>query len=449
MPEKFESTTVESSTKKTSRNDEEKANLEQKLASMEAELLDRMNEIKKLKDQLQNMEGISVDKAVSMVDVNSTNVLWGNWVVIQSVQNPDIGNLYWWNRWRKITKWEVMEVVNKLKEPYNTEISDFIKNKDIEWLQKYLNQKIRDWKIDKTRLANSLRSKRIRFNGSILEDWKFWPQTLETIRFISDDVENDKPKDLIKDKPREQKPPIERPSNPEKMKWNLDWIIIDMSNQIKWVVETNKSKRWSAERLVLDTENFKVDVKNKTISIETRWTSLNSPERAHNKNNRCEYNWATWQVFAYVWKRKYTVPIKLQALRLNSDWLPDIQQERNHDVVRAFASVWNLMNNLKAHGVYNQPWALEEESGWIEVNNWVMWMKDTQLISKSALDNLRWKFSSIWLKFNVVELAWMLTAMKLDLWKIKWDPDIERVGVDPLDDNHKAYVKRYSQTYGR
>ena len=347
--------------------------------------------------------------------------------------------LYWWAWREKITKRDVLEVVNALNEPFNTEITKFIKSGDIEGLQKYLNQKINEWKIDVTGLEAALKAKKIKFDGKILEDWKFGPQTLETIKFIL--------------KQQTTQPDPEPTPEKEKKAPNLDWIPQEMSAVIKDIKDTNPDLNWSPERNIWE-DNFNVDTDKHIISIATWWTSLNSPERSHVPGNRCEINWDTWAITVVCNSRKYEMPIHINGFKLK-DGYPDWNDLSNRERVRAFADIWNLMNQLKAHAVYNWTGAIEEASWTIELNDSVRGLQDTDLVSVAKFNSLNRKYSHLWVKFDKetkVQTASLLTAMKLDLWKIRWNPDIETsnpLRSDPLNDEHKKWVKHYSQTYGR
>ena len=79
-----------------------------------------------------------------------------------------------------------------MKDPYKSEIYEFVKNNNVLGLQKYLNWKIDAQEIDVSKLRETLSTKRIWLNGNhILEDWKFWPQTLETIKFLLEESKDD------------------------------------------------------------------------------------------------------------------------------------------------------------------------------------------------------------------------------------------------------------------
>ena len=114
------------------------------------------------------------------------NPQWGGDQVNDSELNVDDVHLYrWWGE--RLEKNWVLEVIKSLKEPYKTEVNWFVKGKDILGLQRYLNAKIDSWAIDKTKIEAALSAKRIWLRGGhLLEDWKFWPQTLETIRVLAE-----------------------------------------------------------------------------------------------------------------------------------------------------------------------------------------------------------------------------------------------------------------------
>ena len=405
--------------------------------SQSQEIADLKKQLEETKKQLENTKK-QLDDLKKTQTTTPENPASDRRVTVQSFgwENDIDTELYGWNKGEKITKKEVLDVVNALKEPFNTEITDFIKSNNIDGLQKYLNQKIKDWKIDVSGLEAALKAKNIRFDGSILEDWKFGPQTLETIKFILQQQE-EKPEE----KEKEKKAP------------DLGWIPQEMSAVMKDIKDTDILKNWSPERNIGE-DNFNVDVDKHIISITTWWTSLNSLERAHVPGNRCEINWDTGAITVVCNNRKYEMPIHVEGFKLK-DWVPDGNDIKNRERVRAFATIGNLMNQLKAHSVYNGSGAIEEASWTLEMNDGTLWLKDTDLVSSDAFDKINIKYSHLWVKFDretKVQTASLLTAMKLDLWKIKWDPDIESSSwyrKDPLDDEHKKWVKHYSQTYGR
>ena len=79
----------------------------------------------------------------------------------------------------------VQQGINQLNEPHRSNIRNYIKKHQIKSLQAYLNELIDKNTIDKKTLENDLNAKWIRLNdGHIQEDWKFWPQTMETITHL-------------------------------------------------------------------------------------------------------------------------------------------------------------------------------------------------------------------------------------------------------------------------
>ena len=81
---------------------------------------------------------------------------------------------------------EVENVLNNLNGDHKTKIEDFIKNNKIEDLQKYLNGLIDSWAINKEQLINNCNEKWIWLRDwHIFEDWKFWPQTFEAIKSLT------------------------------------------------------------------------------------------------------------------------------------------------------------------------------------------------------------------------------------------------------------------------
>lgn len=114
------------------------------------------------------------------------NLQWNRDQINDGDLNVDNVHLHsWWGK--KLEKSGVLDVIKSLRDPYKSEINGFVKNNDILGLQKYLNGKIDSGSIDKIKLERVLTGKRIWLNGGhIFEDWKFWPQTLETIKCLQD-----------------------------------------------------------------------------------------------------------------------------------------------------------------------------------------------------------------------------------------------------------------------
>lgn len=100
----------------------------------------------------------------------------------------DDTKLYGWGK-EKLTKQEVMELVGWIPSPYWKEFVDRIENGDIKWLQQFLNGI-----IDKLGLFKNLAFKKtledkgiwLKDGKHILEDWKLWPQTMETLKFLAE-----------------------------------------------------------------------------------------------------------------------------------------------------------------------------------------------------------------------------------------------------------------------
>lgn len=95
-----------------------------------------------------------------------------------------------WKKGNRLSKDEVISVVRSLPSlEYRKEFSKYLKNNDIKWLQHSLNEKISDWEWNDElmrKYKEYLKSKGIWIsNNHIFEDWKLWPQTTETLRFVS------------------------------------------------------------------------------------------------------------------------------------------------------------------------------------------------------------------------------------------------------------------------
>ena len=408
------------------------------------------------------------DKDVANVDFTQTkSAINTHNVVVANVDQLDLSDLtvYWW--WKKIPaidKASIVEGVNKLKEPYNTEVTNLIKAWDIKWLQKYLNENIED----KDGLKADLHGQWISYyNNKIKEDWKFWPQTLTALKYLLKEWGTLPP----------DPPTIEHKEN-----WDGSWIYHEMSEQMGRLADRDKKKDWSEARNGT-WDNFKVDADANTIMINT-W-------EVWGQKNTCEVNWKTWKINIMCWQYSYEAPFALSPLALDSNWFPSETNNKNRETIRAFTAIWNLMNKLKNVAVYQWKWAIEYQVGrnagnvvwtviwgsmlswfsaipwlydpavgtviawlwktWIHLNNWrFWWATDTLLVKDSS-----WKEVGKLCKVNFLaadmqrKVASLLTAMKLDIWNISRDPDVvdsRRLHPDPLDKKHQELVKQYSKT---
>lgn len=87
----------------------------------------------------------------------------------------------------RLNKAEVDNTLKNLNGEHKTKIEDFIKNNEIEDLQKYKNSLIDSWTINKDQLVNNCNEKWIWLRDwHISEDWKFWPQTFEAIKILAE-----------------------------------------------------------------------------------------------------------------------------------------------------------------------------------------------------------------------------------------------------------------------
>lgn len=401
-------------------------------------------QIKQLNERLKKMEETQVRQDTkNSCDMLKASIMWWE-LKVQNVDHKDVnqGKLYRRGN-NTITKQDIINTVNQLKEPFNTEISNLIKSRNILGLQNYLNQNIAQGKINSQQLMNSLRNKGIRFNGKILEDGKFWPQTLETIRFITQEhKENLQPK-----QPKQ-------PEQKEEFKSNLEWIPQEIANIIREIKNTNKNLNRSKDRNngweMLEGRNFKVDISRKTVELATWGKKINSFCGDNDSGNRCEYHRDTGKFYTYVGNYHYELPVKAPALKLDKNGLPDGNYQRNREIIQFYAELGNLLNRTKNTAVFNKKGALEYDRGGIEVNNGTYWNQDTQEIGNTNLNGIQTKYGhlgiTLW-KQERIQIASLLSAAKLDIGKITRSSDIEKDrAIDPLDDEHKKRVKHYSHT---
>ena len=439
-------------------------------------------------EQVQNQEQVCEaerlnDSQAQNVDLTKSSEIVTQSIVVAKIESLDINDLkmYWW--WKKIPaidRQSVIDGVNTLPEPHNQNVTRLLKSNDVKWLQQYLNQNV----SDKQGLKKALNAKWISYYNKILEDGKFWPQTLEALKFL---IANNSEKDTNIDKqpkkptkPIETKQPPKQEQKEEKEKWNGNWIYHEMSEQMGRLADRDKKKdRYDARNGSSD--NFKVDANTKTITINTR-------ERKWDQKNTCEFNWETWKINIICWKYTYEAPFQLKSLKLDSDGFPSESNNANREGIRAFTAIWNLMNKLKNVAVFQWKWAIEYQTGrnagnvvwnviwgwtasvltgipwageaiaggviawlwrtWIHLNDWVIgWATDTLLVSDSSRKEVGKLCKQDFLDKNMqIKIASLLTAMKLDNGYIKWDPDVvdsRWLHRDPLDDEHKKRVKSY------
>lgn len=379
-----------------------------------------------------------------------------------SLESVDLSKIRLYRWWRNtITLKDAVDTVTNIPvKEIKEKVEKYLQDQDVTWLQKYLNDLIASWKVDNAALVRSLQWKWIWLsNWKILEDWKFGPQTLEVMKFILEGKSEPDPNPI--------KPDPEKPDEDVEKEPNLDWIKEEMSDAMQDVKNRWKGNR-SPERNTYD-NNFEIDTARNRVILRTWWVSLRSSPKEHISDNRCEIDWKTWDMYVFCKNNEYKMPLHFGGFALDSNWYPSGDNVNNREKVRAFTEVWNLMNMLKAHAVFNWKWAIEYQtvSWWeraallgyapllgvngIHINDGkIWWATDTLLISEGELNRLSNAYSHLWLKFDKatkIQIASLLTAMKLDLWKIRWNPDIEKIGVDPLDDEHKKWVKYYSKTY--
>lgn len=361
---------------------------------------------------------------------------------LQSVwlTEDDIKKLY--KRWKEnISKKDVVDLVTSLKDPYLSDIVWYIKKNDIEWMQKYLNGKIEDWKINKEELEKYLKDRGIRLNSwKILEDWKFGPQTLYTMKFIIEEVQEGW-KEKNKEGGNEKKEDKERP--------DLSWIPEEMAKVLDGIRATDTDKDWSPERNLKDgapwDNNWNVDLDSWRVSIATWGKELNGDVNSHVPGNRCELDLKKGIIYVVCDKYEYEFPIKLNnGLEMDANWYPKDSAE-NRTKIKAFTKVWNLMNHIKANYVFNwgRHWFEQKRGCNLEFNDGTF--QDTDILKEKGFKEINKAYATVWMEFGkheVNELAALCNAMKYD---IGW------VSIDELDDGLYQEdidrMKHYSKTF--
>jgi len=390
-------------------------------------------------DQLQNIAGKNVANVKFTNAVNSVSSY-----TTQSVNKLQIWhiNLYW--RWKKVPKVDqdaIVDAVNRLPYPHNDKVTEFLTSNNVEWLQHYLNENI----TDKVGLKERLKKMWISYNGKILEDWKFGPQTLEALKFLlgMKELRPTLPGHETETPPTpweiDTPPQKDHPRDPEqKEKWDSERIRRIMETELNKIEDTNKSLDWRSGRNGL-WDNVDIDESKNKIIIRTRESDTIKP-------NYCEIDRKTGKLNIICWKYSYESPFKLRAFNLDGSWFPKSTDQQNANVIRWFTRIWDLMNKLKNTAVYQNEWSIEyqkvllREDGMYRNNGRGWWWTDTLIVRREKLQET-WRVCNVNLLDPDMQtkIASLLTAMKLDLGRINWKDHVK----NSLDNNHKNYVKYY------
>ena len=222
--------------------------MQKKLDEMEEKLKEKDEIIGRLeKENAELRAGVDTQKLARDVEKTASN------------EDINIDNLSIKTKFRKATidKQEVKNVLNELKDPYKSEIRDFINKVDVEWLQKYLNGLIDNWKVDKIKLWEELTALEIWLDNGwhILEDWKFWPQTLWVIKVLNQTSEGEKKKD-----------DEEEYEKKEEKKEKIEWVKVK-----EWEKELPKDKEVTAEDLVEAPDWATMEIEGDGVDKEKEW----------------------------------------------------------------------------------------------------------------------------------------------------------------------------------
>ena len=160
----------------TTQQPDEVEALRQENEKLKKQLEETMQTLKIIQDELANIRKIS--GAQSGENPSS-------WSENPDAEEVNLDKLYKFGN-SSLEKNEVRNVLQKLKEPYKTEILKFIKENQIKELQDYLNNLIDENVINKSELRRVCEGKGIWIyeNGHILNDGKFGPQTMEAIKML-------------------------------------------------------------------------------------------------------------------------------------------------------------------------------------------------------------------------------------------------------------------------
>jgi hypothetical protein len=103
---------------------------------------------------------------------------------------------YWYWNVGRLKKDKVKERVGSLKSTYGRMFAEYIKKRDIKWLQKKLNEMIdRFGKIpanmENIKLYMEWQKTPLDKNNHITVDWKLWPQTLNALEHLDHNIDFD------------------------------------------------------------------------------------------------------------------------------------------------------------------------------------------------------------------------------------------------------------------
>jgi len=197
---------------------------------------------------------------------------WNENIDFDQLNFDNIQFFGWWN-WTKITKDDVIKACKDIpNETAKREVFNFLKNQDIKWLQRYLNdllnshRSITSWAIIhehtfslKLAWSNIKKTTTYDWWNNIKRDGKFWPQTLLAIQSIEDippidPLEtNEWQKNAIKEQIKQALAGDYKEGN----------VTIDLSNKsVSIKFETTENWTSTANTLVYNYENWEIAFKN-------------------------------------------------------------------------------------------------------------------------------------------------------------------------------------------
>lgn len=163
--------------------------IEDKITPNQDELIDKAKnkltgKIKEAKDALWS----NVSSYLKESTKNKVNEIQEEVEILTSI-NKDLEKIKIYN-WAN--KKDVIKATRSLpNKEYRKLFWEALKTNNIEGIQKELNKKISDWDWDEEMMKKYkefLKSQNISLNKShrIAEDWKLWPQTMATLKFVSE-----------------------------------------------------------------------------------------------------------------------------------------------------------------------------------------------------------------------------------------------------------------------
>lgn len=314
--------------------------------------------------------------------------------------NVDNVHLYsWWGK--KLEKSGVLDVIKSLKGPYKTEVNWFVKGNDILGLQRYLNAKIDSGSIDKIKLESALSAKNIWLRGGhLLEDGKFWPQTMETIKVLAE-----LPEGGAEEQGRQE-------AIAEENK-DVEWLQakrrnFERKNRNVYKVSTDKvpdSWTWTDEKKV-----YAVDLLTKTSGNPIVWGGKSIQYRFLN-NGKCYRVVAdSWEILQ--WPLDSTKVLAHLKVKDRPAISSSAEKNRTIDSIKQTCSDALVASNgdnfwIKLNRNWNPVVTLTYKTSW-----WISYDFEEPINLSSCLLNAQWEVDTYYTKIIIEEAKQALVKKK-------------------------------------